>query len=122
MQDANGDDEAFVLFVTLTNMPTGSTFNKYTSANADVTTAGIQFGAIKTIECPADTTRLEETLKLVEFYDYDTIWNKYFVEPSVTIATTLDNSFCVLEEERYPGQSRIDFYIKAFYFRDMRYP
>ncbi len=81
-------------------MPTGSIFNKYTFANADVTSAGIQFGSIKSIECPSVTSRLEETYELIEFYDYDTIWYRKLVQPSsITLASTLDNSFCTPEEE-----------------------
>jgi hypothetical protein len=104
-------------------MPKGSIFNKLTFANADVTTAGIQFGAIKSIECPSETSRLEETFKLIEYYDYDTIWSRKLVQPtSTTKASTLDNSFCTPEEESAPGKSQIHFFIKSFYYRDIRYP
>jgi hypothetical protein len=106
VKDKDGGDEYFVLSVTITNMPTGSSFNKLTRSNADVTTAGIQYGTIKSIECPAETSTLEETYKLVEFYDYDTILSRKLVDPStVTIATTLDNTFCTLEEVKTPGES-----------------
>ena len=52
------------------------------TSNAEVTTAGIQYGYFKSIQCEVGKELI--TLgKIVEFYNYDTIWFKELIQPKV---------------------------------------
>jgi hypothetical protein len=58
--------------------------------------------------------------KIVEIYDYDTVWFKELIQPLVIQASFLDNSFCQPFDNSYDGS--ISFTLRGLYYRDIRYP
>ena len=115
----NGVDlAAFTLYLDIKNLPPGSVFNKNTLLKAQVTQIGMQYSSYQTPNCQKDQI-LQETFDLVDLYDYDTVWNKNWITPTIKLGASPDNLFC---NQNPQVGTNIFFYFKKVYNRSSRSP
>ncbi len=108
-----------MLRINLINLPQDSSYSLIKITNAEVTTAGIQFGYYKSVECEMGR-ELIALGKIVEIYEYDTIWFKELIEPKVIQASSFENSFCQHNHTSFDGTIIVG--VRGLYYRDIRYP
>lgn len=102
------------------NLPPDSTYAFIKNFNAEVTEGVIQEAYFQSVDCPIGQ-KLESIGKLIEIYEYDTVWFKEMVAPSVETGTYLEKSFC-LPNDVGRNESIISFGFSAAYYRDVMYP